>query len=315
MIPFRFTYPNELWHHGIPNQRWGVRNGPPYPLDKKTSARVKAGKIKKVRVSAKEYRDMRSGKIKTDKTDKAGTTHYAAYRESRLREVMNTSDLGVVNVATAIKNGDFTPDNHPSDTKSSNIHGRLSYNDVRAVNWQIRESDESGLRNNCVKCTSTLEMRRRGYDVCAGRASGGMLSSATQYYWDGAVPYKENYNNIQSRIDSFGRGGTGEFIARRADGSGHSVYFMKEKHSWGYQQQFIDGQDGRVYESLDDLYRAQCFDKTQMAQITRLDNATPNYDHMAEDSVLRMTYANENMNRIVDVKNDRMFNAGTRWTG
>ena len=25
---------DELWHHGIKDQRWGVRNGPPYPLSK-----------------------------------------------------------------------------------------------------------------------------------------------------------------------------------------------------------------------------------------------------------------------------------------
>ncbi len=26
--------PDELFHHGIKGQKWGVRNGPPYPLDK-----------------------------------------------------------------------------------------------------------------------------------------------------------------------------------------------------------------------------------------------------------------------------------------
>lgn len=27
--------PDELEHHGIKNQKWGIRNGPPYPLDRK----------------------------------------------------------------------------------------------------------------------------------------------------------------------------------------------------------------------------------------------------------------------------------------
>ena len=34
---------NTLCHHGIKNQHWGVRNGPPYPLDRKLSRRIKAG--------------------------------------------------------------------------------------------------------------------------------------------------------------------------------------------------------------------------------------------------------------------------------
>ncbi len=29
--------PDELFHHGIKGQKWGVRNGPPYPLDKSTN--------------------------------------------------------------------------------------------------------------------------------------------------------------------------------------------------------------------------------------------------------------------------------------
>ena len=32
-----------IYHHGIKGQKWGVRNGPPYPLDAATSAKVKAG--------------------------------------------------------------------------------------------------------------------------------------------------------------------------------------------------------------------------------------------------------------------------------
>lgn len=31
--PYRPPYPNELYHHGIKGQTWGIRNGPPYPLN------------------------------------------------------------------------------------------------------------------------------------------------------------------------------------------------------------------------------------------------------------------------------------------
>lgn len=34
------SYSDELYHHGIKGQRWGVRNGPPYPLNAQTHASV-----------------------------------------------------------------------------------------------------------------------------------------------------------------------------------------------------------------------------------------------------------------------------------
>lgn len=35
-----------LMHHGIEGQKWGIKHGPPYPLDKKTSNVIKdSGKI------------------------------------------------------------------------------------------------------------------------------------------------------------------------------------------------------------------------------------------------------------------------------
>lgn len=32
MANYSFTFKDELSHHGIDGQKWGVRNGPPYPL-------------------------------------------------------------------------------------------------------------------------------------------------------------------------------------------------------------------------------------------------------------------------------------------
>ena len=43
-----FTTKNaELYHHGIEGQKWGIRNGPPYPLDSNGDAK-RAKKINKV---------------------------------------------------------------------------------------------------------------------------------------------------------------------------------------------------------------------------------------------------------------------------
>lgn len=37
-------YRDYLSHHGIKNQRWGVKHGPPYPLDDKESKKIRSGR-------------------------------------------------------------------------------------------------------------------------------------------------------------------------------------------------------------------------------------------------------------------------------
>lgn len=44
-----------LMHHGIEGQKWGVKHGPPYPLDRKTSSKIK--KSGKVTVNIKTLSD------------------------------------------------------------------------------------------------------------------------------------------------------------------------------------------------------------------------------------------------------------------
>lgn len=50
---YRPAYPNELYHHGIKNQQWGVTNGPPYPLDSAEHRKVVRGEMKAAKKQAK----------------------------------------------------------------------------------------------------------------------------------------------------------------------------------------------------------------------------------------------------------------------
>lgn len=289
---------DELYHHGINGMHWGVRNGPPYPLDKKLSKRIQAGHNEKARYTAKEYRDMRSGKIKTTEKDKAGITHRVAKYEHLWTEGVSASDVSrIANVASLLLTGDIPIQNV---RRLDRPGGRIQMSDAIDVNGErVHRPEDPGLSNNCGLCSAALAMRARGYDVQAGRAGKGTLISATQYYFDGARPYKERSPEaIQRRLESFGRRGQGVISIRRATGSGHAVYFQTERdqETGQYRPVIYDGQVGRRYSSLLEFLEAEGADTTQFTTITRTDDATPNLGHMAEDSVIRMRYKNAGMN-------------------
>lgn len=314
----RKTDDGYLAHHGIKNQHWGVRNGPPYPLDKKVSKAIKRGK--------NETRN--EGKIVGTQHSKAAlggsyTRNFLDVRsmswddffkqpESYKKQYRNT-DLGLKEV-NQLPSGNWKNALETSDVSSllnSNFKNELKNNSLLCIDSSTKQdiakngfsdhkdlllkinssqvdSNTVGTMNNCSKCSDMVELVQRGLNpntFSAGRSNFGMLSSAPSYHWDGAVSYKEkSYDNIEKKILSFGNKGSGTIGIRRSDGSGHAMHFSVVNGHVEVQ----DGQIGKVYSSLKDALTAESHDENQFCHITRLDNATPNVKHMVEDSVVRM---------------------------
>lgn len=310
-------YRDYLMHHGIMGMRWGVHNGPPYPLDKKLSRRIQKGHNEKARISAKEYQDMRSGKIKTTKKDRAGSSHAGSAFSRKLN--MLTARNGSLSLYLSAPQIFEAASDSPavSTLDAERVQAAKDYvaslTDATPKGGKISESDLVSLkagrvyptvnpayttgttaaRSNCVLCTNALALRSLGYNVEAGETGGfgvsGMLSGATEYYWDGAIPYKERgAANVEQRLRSFGNKGKGEIVGRYASGGGHSIYFQNERGDDGkYGPVFYDGQSGQRYRSVSEMLEETCFDTSEMMRITRLDTATPNWKHMSEDNVFR----------------------------
>lgn len=75
---------NELYHHGILNQKWGVRNGPPYPL--------KGGQYSPSEKKAIEYKRKRGNRIYNKKhfdevLDTSKTLSTLSYDKDRTKDV------------------------------------------------------------------------------------------------------------------------------------------------------------------------------------------------------------------------------------
>lgn len=83
---------NHLAHHGIAGQKWGQRNGPPYPLDEKvhSASEKKAGWKKSLDKTVRDYAEGNSGtgtRLATSIIDKRGLLGLLTSQTHRKRRV------------------------------------------------------------------------------------------------------------------------------------------------------------------------------------------------------------------------------------
>lgn len=289
----------------------GVRNGPPYPLDRETHTKV-------VREGYKRDRELLyKGKLSKKKV--SGTPHMASKWEQQWQEVFYASNLDTDDKISTISD-ELAKGREWWNQQSKQGKHYITESDITGVNWG--GNTEPGQSNNCVKCTMALEMRRRGIAAFAGRSFFGQKSTSPQYWFDGVVPYKEKgIDNFTDRIEKvLGNNGSAALDFRYPSGGGHSMYaYFDPKNGFT----IADGQTGKYFTDssassrkeqissvLSYLKNSYGYDMdNQFSTVMRLDTATPNYEHMAEDSVIRTNYVNESMNNIRN-KNTGKFATG-----
>lgn len=149
MFKYKIIRSDELYHYGRIGQKWGVLNGPPYPLDRQTVKEVygnkKTGSEKKALNGKK--RKVISGKELAKMVEDGGWKALNQFKDSKLLKASSEELL-----------------------KGTNPH----YHDAEVY------------KNNCVYAQVAYEFRKRGYDFQAvGRQSHKGISYISQYIaWD-----------------------------------------------------------------------------------------------------------------------------------
>lgn len=234
-------YSDELSHHGIKGQQWGVRNGPPYPLD----SSVSTGK-----------------RLKTQKNDEGSaalayialmyTLPFApAIAKAAKNKIVKSNynkfmkDYEDIDVATRIKTQKDLP----------KIKGEHTIEDDMAmVNAKGRSSVE-GRNQNCVLCSVAYNMRRDGYDVVAGDRRDGLYAEQTKAMFKNSFEY--------NRIPKLNRGSTAQtraYMATQTKPGEHGLFSCPTKFGGGHciawenvggKIVFIDGQVNKIYSNRD----------------------------------------------------------------
>jgi hypothetical protein len=286
------TTDNYLEHHGILGQKWGVRR-----FQNKDGSLTSAGRQRRI----------------DDKKQK-GSAGMAFLTTTLLFDVL---PVAAVITADRIDKGikyrkekrireDI--ENSPIDKKTG-FHKKTremtEKEDLEYVNPSFNNFSQDS-KNNCMLCTTSYDLRRRGLNVTAGKAYRGFTNEdLKKWYPKGKVnkidgyelnesDVKQSYSNeltpkgyinhviksIESQGDSRGNlmvywNGT--------YGGGHSmIYEVKDG-----KMSILDGQSNKIYTNLSSSNSPLNRVQTNGVEFMRLDNVEPNYAYLKKEGLIK----------------------------
>lgn len=145
--------------------------------------------------------------------------------------------------------------------------------------WMANRS--KGYTQNCMLCTTAMDLRQRGYDVRAGKSPDGFETDELKKWYKNPEIKTSTYNKVISDLKKEPEGSYGNIMVLWANsfGAGHSMFYK-----------IIDGEP-KVYcaqtssfESLSNLsYRVD----NRWCSSCRTDNLKPNYKYLKENNLIR----------------------------
>lgn len=170
-INLRQPYPNELYHHGIRGQKWGVRR-----FQNPDGTLTAAGKIRYGVGSKKQKTEKTDAVKKNGEVDKEAVAIAATLAATSVVTVAPFIPI-IVSAGKRHKAQKFVSqcDEERARAKIDSKTGlklippppKTPSENAKRVNPAYHVSNSDDYRVNCPQCTLAMEMRRRGYEVQA----------------------------------------------------------------------------------------------------------------------------------------------------
>lgn len=123
--------------------------------------------------------------------------------------------------------------------------------DMKDVNMEYRyalfhSNDRNGRTQNCMLCTTALDLKRRGYDVKAGTSSDGFTDDALKKWYKNPKIKKDRLDDIIRTLKKEPEGSYGNFMCIWKMGGGHSMFYRIEDGKVA----IYDAQSGKYYKDI-----------------------------------------------------------------
>lgn len=161
---------NEIYHHGILGQKWGVRNGPPYPLnaERHSQAEKKAGYTKSISGGTEKQDGKRKKAVQRTPKPLKDLSDTSYYLDSKIKDVHSTG---------------FNVKEEPSTVVDDAAVINPNYN-PRSLSQRYSM--------NCTNCVMAYALRRMGLDVEAKPLSSGRDTFEMDLFFEGCTDKKHS---------------------------------------------------------------------------------------------------------------------------
>ena len=223
---------DSLQHHGILGQKWGVRRFQEYD-----GSYTQAGRERYGYGPARTTNE--SGEkigVLVELASLAGIGLGAAAIGDAIHDAKVSKDIKNWEVNRQMEQTDKTTGlKLKSDTNASikddmkMINREYAYGIFKRTAFSIDSSKTMGHTENCMLCTTALDLKRRGYDVKAGASPEGYYAKdLTNWYKEKKAPTMGRFNKIVEELNKQPEGSYGNFMVYWKEGGGHSMFYRIE---------------------------------------------------------------------------------------